>query len=137
MNTINTRLSISRNSSGMINIRIRDESSRNEFINLKISPENFGLALTGLSEMECYAEVNKLSIVGKYKVTEKRSVECPVDTYDKSVLSEWIINNCQEEGWELNTYLGSQNSVVYRNNQRVLNYSVVKYVEKDHNEIQS
>lgn len=128
---INTKISISRDSKDIIHIRVQDASSCNDFIDVNISLENFTYAITGLSEVECSSEVKKLDTIGKYRVVEKRSIVCPLDTYDKNIFSQWLTDNCQEHGWELNTYLGSQNSVVYKNNSYILNYSVVKYVEED------
>ena len=132
---IDTTLTISRNSKDKICIQVRDETSRNNFVTISISLEDFAFAITGLSEIKCSAEVKRLDIVGKYKVRENRSVVCPIDTYDKNILSQWLANNCQEQGWELDTYLGSQKSVQYKDNFRILNYSVVKYVKENTNEI--
>ena len=125
---INTSISINRNSRDEISILVKDESSGIEFLNLKMSLASFALSITGLSEVECEATVKNLVNVGKTKVTEKRSVVCPIETYDKQTLSQWIGNNCKEDGWEISTYLGSQSSIVYKDNTTILNYSVYKYV---------
>ena len=128
---IKARLSISRDSSGVIRMRIRDDASRNEFVDLKISAESFALAITGLSETECEATISKIETVGKKKIQEKRRVACPINTYDKTILERWLVENCQEPGWSLVTYLGSQESVVRdQAGNLFLNYSVVKYVEQ-------
>ena len=120
-------LSIGRDSSDLIRIRIRDQYSRKEFVDLGISAEGFGLAVTGLSELECDAVVSGLGVVGMNKIQERRSVVCPISTYDKNVLVDWLKNNCQEDGWELMAYLGSQSSVAHCPDGVVLNYSVVRY----------
>lgn len=128
---IKARISISRDSSGVIRMRIRDDASRNEFVDLKISAESFGLAITGLSETECEATISKIEIVGMTKIQEKRRAACPINTYDKTVLERWLKENCQEPGWSLVTYLGSQGSVVRdQAGNLFLNYSVVKYVKQ-------
>ena len=125
---INTSISINRNSRDKITIRVKDEASCIEFLNLEMSLESFALSITGLSEIECEATIKNLINVGKTKVTEKRSVVCTIKTYDKQTLSQWIANNCREDGWEVNTYLGSQSSVVHKDNTTILNYSVFKYI---------
>ena len=131
---IKARLSISRDSSGVIRVRIRDDASRNEFVDLKISPESFGLAITGLSEVECEATISKIETVGMKKIQEKRRVACPIDSYNRAKLERWLKENCQEPGWSVVTYLGSQGSVVRdQSGKTFLNYSVVRYVEQ-HNE---
>ena len=128
---IKARLSISRDSSGVIRVCIRDDASRNEFVDLKISPESFGLAITGLSEIECEATVSKIETVGKKKIQENRRVACPIDTYDKKILERWLEENCQEPGWHLVTYLGGKESVVRdQGGNLFLNYRVAKYVEQ-------
>lgn len=131
---IKARLSISRDSTGVIRVRIRDDASRNEFVDLKISPESFGLAITGLSEIECEATISKIETVGQKKIQENRRVACPINTYDKKILARWLEENCQEPGWHLVTYLGEQESVVRdQDGNLFLNYRVVKYVEQPAN----
>ena len=60
-----TSLTISRNSKDEIRIQVRDETSRNNFVTISISLEDFAFAITGLSEIKCSAEVKRLDIVGK------------------------------------------------------------------------
>lgn len=120
-------LCISRRSDDKIVISIEDEASRTEFVEVKLSPHDFAMAVTGLSFVKVTGSVRGLENVGKKKVTEKRSVVCPLDSYDKKDLSAWLEQNCSEQGWLLNTYLGSQGSVEYVDGGRKLNYSVYKY----------
>lgn len=125
-------VSISRNSRDEVNIRIHDAASGTEFVDVSLSLENYALLITGLSRVDCQGEVRGFDKVGKNKIHETRSVVCPVGGYDKKVFQEWLVDNCQEAGWELNTYLGSQNSLTTNElGERVLNYSVVKYVEDE------
>lgn len=111
----------------MIRIRIRDQSSRQEFVDLGVSAEGFGLAVTGMSELECDAVVSGLGVVGMNKIKERRRIVCPINTYDKNVLADWLKKNCQEDGWQLITYLGYQSSVAHCPDGVVLNYGVVRY----------
>lgn len=123
-------ISISKDSRGIVCIRLRDKNSRCEFVNLEMSTEDFADALFGLAEVEASYSSAGLDILGKERVVQRRSAlyTGPV-TYDKSVMSRWLRENCQEEGWEVSTYLGSQHSVQKVNGDTYLHYSVVKYVD--------
>ena len=134
---LNLKLSINRPSNGGISIRIGDELSGIEFIDANISLEEFAEAVTGLACRPMTAEVRGLEFVGKKRVTENRSIVCPLDTYDKKVLEQWLVDNAQEEGWMVNTYLGRQSSVCRDEDGKIiLNYSVTKYVDPEVEEIQ-
>jgi len=67
-------------------------------------------------------------------VEESRKVLCPLKTYRKTDLEEWLSKNAQEEGWILNNYLRSQSSVTHTEEGTILRYSVTKYVNHDDNE---
>lgn len=122
-------VSISRDSRDNVRIRIKDSASRIEFADVSMTVEAFGYAITGLSEQEGDLIVRMLEHVGKTKVTEHREIECPLRTFDKNLLSDWLVENAQEEGWILNTYLGSQSSVSIVGEKIRLRYSVTKYVD--------
>lgn len=123
-------VSISKDSRGIVCIRLRDKNSRSEFVSLEMSTEDFADALFGLAEVEASYKAAGLGILGKERVVQRRSAMYtgPV-TYDKSVMSLWLKENCQEEGWEVSAYLGSQHSVQKVNGDTYLHYSVVKYVD--------
>jgi hypothetical protein len=131
MSNFKGSVSISRNSNDQVNIRIHDSASGTEFVDIQMTLENYALLITGLSRVEATGDVRGLDRVGKHRVIEQRSVVCPlVDVWDKKVFRQWLIENCQEEGWELNSYLDSQTSVSNnKDGTKTLNYSVVKYVE--------
>lgn len=115
-------------------ISIDDVSSGIQFAELELSAEAFGLAITGLSYREADLTVRGLQYIGKRRVTEKRTIECPLTTYDRTKLESWLRENAQEEGWIVNNYLGSQTSVSYKEGKTFLNYSVTKYVDEVTNE---
>jgi hypothetical protein len=46
---------------------------------------------------------------------------------DREKMSKWIEDNCKEEGWRIDSYLGSQSSIGHRDGKTVLNYSVYRY----------
>lgn len=128
---IKAAVTISRVSDGTIRLRVEDSESRIEFVELSMSPADFANAITGLACQPAVGGVRGLEYVGKTKVTEARQVECPLGTFDKEKLSAWLESNCQEEGWLLSSYLGSQSSVVRADDKTTLNYSVTKYVDQE------
>lgn len=131
MSVINIRasVSISRSSDGLIRIRIRDREAVQEFLEVKMTPECFGEAITGLSDVEASAEARHLERVGKRRIREARCIECPFVSYSKDELRAWLLENAQEEGWALDPYLGSQHSISREGTKLFLNYAVFKYVD--------
>ena len=130
INTIQANVTISRDSNETIRIRITDNTSRVQFVDLKMSPHDFAMATTGLSFVPVEAIVTGLEHVGMQKVSEKRTVDCPLNTYDRDELRAWLIDNAQEPGWTLDAYLGSQGSISTppSGNGRTLRYLVYKFV---------
>lgn len=114
-----------------ISIRVHDQASGIEFVDAVISHEEFARALGSLQYrpfIEC--EVLGLEYVGKKRVTEQRSIVCPLNSYKREELSAWLAENADEDGWLVSTYLGSKGSVSRDNGITTLNYSVTKYVEE-------
>jgi len=128
------KLSISRPSSGGISIRIEDTASLIEFIDASISCEQFAEAITGLSSRPMDAEVRGLEYIGKTRIREPRKIICPIETYDRGILQSWLKENAKEEGWLIDSYLGSQSSVARDGDKTILNYCVHKYVNQDSGE---
>jgi citrate lyase gamma subunit len=122
------KVTISRSSDDMVRIRFEDQASGIEFAIVSMSVEAFGYAITGLSEQDAALEVRGLEHVGKTRVTERRQIECPLNAYDRSELSKWLMDHAKEDGWFVNTYLGSQSSVCRQDGKTILNYTVTKYV---------
>src|SRR5258707_234686 len=96
--------------------------------------EDFARLVTGLSGMKAKAIFYGLEHVGKTKITEKRKVFCPLASYKKrEEMEDWLMTYCQEEGWILNSYLGSRDSTspaaTSEGDGIYLHYSVVKYVD--------
>jgi len=125
---IKAELGISRNSNGVITIRLADDASRVGFVEVSLTPEQFALAITGLMLSDIDVTCRGLDVVGKTVVRERREVFCPVKSYDKKVFEQWLTDNAQEEGWKLSVYLGSQGSVTYKDDGALLRYNVYKYV---------
>ena len=113
----------------IIELTIDDEVSKETLCRLTMSPEQFGMAITGLYTTDIDMSVGTLSRIGKQKVTEKRSIILPFSTYDKDKIKSWLHENAQESGWEINDYLGSRDSIrCNKDGQIVVNYSVFKYI---------
>lgn len=90
------------------------------------------MAITGLYSSDITAEVSGLDRVGKLKVRHPRRTEFTGDrkiAYDKDGLSNWLKENHQEDGWILDTYLGSQRSRENVGDKIFLNYAVYKFVD--------
>ena len=120
---------ISRTSKGTIELTIYDEASREQLCRLTMSHEQFGMAVTGLSTTDIDMSVGNLSRIGKRKVTEKRSVILPFSIYVHGKIKSWLHENAKEDGWEINDYLGSRDSLRYNESGKVVvNYSVFKYI---------
>lgn len=139
MKKIDTSITISRPSYGdgkeLILIRLRDEASRSNFVEVQLGYKEFTQALTGLSEVECKSVVQNLQNVGKERISEGRTVIYTGDSaqrHNREVLEQWLLDNCQEPGWMVSPYLGSQSSVRYnqKSGETELKYSVYKFVEK-------
>lgn len=125
-------ISISRDSRDKINIRIEDDVSGIRFIDVQMTLEDFAFAITGLSCQAVKGEVRGLENVGKTKVRESRSTLQVEELKYKSrqEITEWLKSNCQEEGWILDTYLGSQSSFSHDSQGNMtIHYSVHKYVD--------
>ena len=124
------KITISRNNNDEINIRIRDNASRQEFIDIKMTPENFTFLITGQAHVSISGNVNGLDVVGKVRVIEDRFVTTP-SYMSRDRAEEWLLQNCQEEGWIINNSLGSQTSMKFNHadNNHTLRYNVYKYVE--------
>jgi hypothetical protein len=111
----------------VVRISIRDENAAVRFVEVEMTTHDFAMAVTGLSGVQCKGEVKRLDVVGKTRRIEKRSAVCPIKTYDEEILSGWLEANCEEEGWELQKHLGSQNSVISVAGGTKLNYSMFRY----------
>ena len=126
---ITGEIGITRSSNGSYYIRLEDSASSRKFVEVKLTAVQFAEAVTGLYVADVEMEVQNLDKVGKTRVIESRKVLCPLDTHDKDVLAQWLLDNCQEEGWTVNTYLSSQSSVKSVDGGKLLNYNVVKFVD--------
>jgi hypothetical protein len=126
---IDVDLGFTRSSDGNYYIRIGCETSRTNFCELKLTAEQFAEAVTGLPSSGIQATVNGLDRVGKQRVRETRTVVCPLSRYNQVDFTQWLVENCQEEGWTIDTYLNSQHSIKSVDGGTRLNYAVFKFVD--------
>lgn len=122
------QVTISRRNNNKVYIGIEDSNSHIEFVEVELTLEDYAMIITGLSSVAGEVTYRGLDCVGKTRVTEPRRVKSGVSGCDKEEHKKWLEENCREEGWRLNSYLGSQRSLSYENGKTVLNYSVYKYV---------
>lgn len=112
-----------------ISLTVTDEASNIRFLEMKLTLDQFAEAVTGLFTTDIDAVVQKLQFVGKKKIIEHRVITYPGIQYSNDVLSKWLEENAQEEGWMVNSYLGSQGSVKRVGGDTQLRYTVYKYVD--------
>ena len=124
-------LVISRNSNQEINLQVRDNLSRVQFLELKLTLEQFASAVTGLSLDTVTGEVRDLESVGKTKIRESRCVKIPESMWNKSNshIRQWLIDEFKEGGeiyepggWKLDSYASKRGA-------SSVDYWVYKYVE--------
>lgn len=130
-------ITISRVTSGKgdyISVSVRDENSRNRFVTAKLSLEDYGWLVSGMSEVKCKLETKGLAHVGKMRIRKDRTLTLDKTVYDKDVCLAAIREHEKdmiEAGWHVSEYLGSRNSVYHYDGLTKLNYEIFKYVEED------
>lgn len=131
--TIEGSVSVCRVTSGRgdyVTISFRDEVSRTRFAEAQLSYEAFGKLMAGLSETKANIEVSGLNVVGKERKTQDRQLIVDGSIYDKAECIELIKkNSIRDAGWHLVPYLGSKDSVVYRDGKTVITYTVERFEE--------
>ena len=94
------------------------------------------MAISGLGGVPATFTVKNLDIVGKNKVIKRFSVDLPaeIDHSNRQEVSQWIEEYFEttayfQDGWEVNTYLGSKNSMVFDWNPNIhtINATMVRY----------
>lgn len=126
---INGEMQITRCNRNKIHIEVQCSESLAHFLAIELTTDEFAMLVTGCHQSNIKMQVRGLDKVGKRRILQRRQVKCPLSTYDKEALSKWIDDNCQEEGWFVNNYLGSQSSVKRVDDGTLLNYSVHKWIE--------
>lgn len=117
-----------------IGIVIRDESSRVIIAEVELTPQQFGLAITGLlvDELPCetYVEDQRL---GRKLVVENRQAVVDDLGSDVRLYKQYLNSNCSEPNkilvWNANSQSAKQHSVIP--GKIILNYSLHSYETVD------
>ena len=112
-----------------VSISFKDEFSRNRFAEAKLSFEDYGKLLTGLSEVKGSIEVSGLDVVGKERKSQKRQLVVDGSIYDKDKCLELVKKHSIRDGWYLVPYLGSKDSIVHQDGKTIINYTVERFEE--------
>lgn len=128
------KITITRQSSnkgdGVISISIRDELSRIEFVEAKISFNDFAEAITGLSFVDCEIMVNDFEKVGMQFQRKTLEFELPETTYSnrKDIAYKEALKLC-DDGWVPSSYFSSQNSFFRKDGKDFARTSASRWVE--------
>lgn len=110
-------------------IEIKDDSSRNRFIDVKMSLADFAAAISGCSEMPIQFEVRCLDSIGKTKETEAASINIPKNMKfsSREDIRKYLQAYHQRDGWVLDDYLGSQTSIKHIESDEFFAVANIKY----------
>lgn len=133
--TLKGKLTISRAMSNReddyVEIRIEDEVSGVEFVSINLSMEQYGHAVAGTSYQSIEYTARDMDCIGKVKEREAARVPIPSPlAYNRQGAEEYVKANFQREGWILDSYLGSQNSITGTGVDYYANISYYRYVEQ-------
>lgn len=107
---IKAKLTISRrygSDETRISISVTCASSRVEFLEIEMTPEDFGNAVTGLSSITVDAEVRGLDLVGKTRERREEVVEVNLPSHGKNICEPLILDAAKQfevDGWKAGTY---------------------------------
>lgn len=128
------KITITRQSSnkgdGVISISIRDELSHIEFVEAKISFNDFAEAITGLSFVDCDIMVNGLEKVGMQIERKTLEFEMPESSYNdrKDIAYQEALKLC-DDGWIPSSYFSSQGSFFKKDGKDFARTSASRWVE--------
>ena len=132
---IKAKITISKTSGGSdgptVAVTLTDDLSGISFFRGEMSLHNYAECITGLGHVEMDADVRGLEYVGMKRVTESRTIECPLTDYKNEVLEQWLKDNAHEEGWLVSSYLGSKGQVTRKDDKTILRYHVTKYIKPE------
>lgn len=130
---LKARVSISRSSHGGIVIEVRDEDSRIQFLQLEMSAEAFGEAVTGLSERDAEAEVYGLELLGtraEHK-HERISVGSGVTWEGCEAAAAEALSSLEVDGWRARrSDVSNQHNWRRERGRWVLTIGLFRYVDK-------
>lgn len=118
-------------------LEFTDKLSGIQFMDISMSLAKFGELIANRGSVRLEATVRGLHNLGKKHISEQRVAHAPdmgYRTTSREQYSQWLLDNCQEEGWNISTYLGSQSSIGFADKDTglvPLRYHVFKYVEPE------
>lgn len=112
-----------------VTITVGDLASRTTFLSMKMSILEFGSCILGMSERPVELTVKGIDRIGKRKITESRKATFEGCLYNRETLEAMVSEHCQESGWIVDNYLGSQGSISHDDGKTVVRYSVLRYEE--------
>lgn len=117
----------------VVEIIIRDDACKSDFVKVEIPLDDFTRAITGQARIDVNLTVKDLEVVGQRKVVTQRSEVLPFymqDSYTKEDVVRWLIDLYEDENTYVDTYLGSQNSfTLNEDGDRVVNFRTYEYLE--------
>ena len=125
-----------------IRISIEDNDSLVQFIEIRMTPEQFGNAITGLSHIKVDAEVRGLHLVGKKRERREEFVVVDLPTYSKEDMEPIILEAAtplETDGWKASAYLalntqGGRSLVQGTKNTYRCKIDLVRWVDKEDGE---
>lgn len=140
MKTLAGTICISRPSRGdnkdVIELILKDDASRVQFLKVRMDPADFAMALTGLAFRPVELEVQCLDKVGLFKEMEPGVAIVNEGqegiTGGKDGLRRYIEEKCQRDGWHIDAYLGGQDSVIrLPDGTTRLRFTYYRYVKRE------
>lgn len=128
-----------------VSFEVEDSLSGIHFLHINLSMENFGKLMSSASFVDVDMEVRGLQNVGKKYESKRGSITISNEEYSrivdgtrysegKKVLGEWLKENAKLDGWHINTYLGSQDSVVGSGDKKTLNFTYFRFVDEENSQ---
>lgn len=121
---------VTRTNRDEICIRITDTRSSQMVAEVMMTPADFAGAVTSLMSPGFARYSSWPENLGKAREIAHRQAVVPDLGYGKNAYVEWLIAHHQEDGWELDTYLSAQGSIIHNPNKGnvTLNYTVYRFV---------
>lgn len=112
-----------------IRIAIEDDASSINFVEARMSLENFAEALTGLGFVDIDFTVRGLENIGKTR--ERKTVEINLGKTDYDGLKELALSEARKiesDGWVCDGYFSNQDSFRYKDGNTICRAGFVRYV---------
>lgn len=115
-----------------VSLTVQDESSRAEFLEVRISLVDFTKAITGQGHMPVRFTTKGLDVIGKTKEQKELVFSMGEDgiTKNDKDIAEYHAQSYADEGWIASNYFGSQNSFFTKDGIRYARTTQFRYVEK-------